>query len=119
VRFLADQDVWKATVHLLRSLGHDVITASEIGLATASDEEILRKATEEGRLFITRDRDFGSLVFLSRTPTKGVVFIRIEPHLEEQVHGELKTVLAVHEEDELRGCFCTVEAGRHRLRRLP
>ena len=68
---------------------------------------------------VTRDRGFGSLVFLSRMSTQGVVFLRIEPKSQEQVHGELKTLLAVHEEDELRECFCTVEAGRHRLRRLP
>ena len=35
--------MWKATVDLLRSLGHEVVTASEIGLSKASDEEILKK----------------------------------------------------------------------------
>ena len=34
MRFLADQDVWKATVDLLWAWGHDVITASELDLAS-------------------------------------------------------------------------------------
>ncbi|RLB12723.1 MAG: hypothetical protein DRG63_11295 [Deltaproteobacteria bacterium] len=119
MRFLADQDVWKSTVDLLQLWGHDVITAGETGLAKASDEEILNKAGSGNRIFITRDSDFGSLVFLSKIPAKGVIFLRIEPQTQQQVHAELKRLLGVHGEDELMESFCTVEAGRHRIRRLP
>jgi len=41
MRFLADQDVWKATVDMIKALDHDVVTASEIGMARASDRELL------------------------------------------------------------------------------
>ena len=119
MKFLADQDVWKLTVDLLRIWGHDVITASEIGLARASDREILNKAGSQNRIFITRDSDYGSLVFLSGIPTKGVIFLRIEPQTQGEVHAELKRLLGMHREDELKKCFWTVEAGRHRIRRLP
>ncbi|MBW2091116.1 MAG: DUF5615 family PIN-like protein [Deltaproteobacteria bacterium] len=62
------------TVDLLRIWGHDVVTAGGIGLARASDKEILNKAGDKNRIFITRDSDFGSLVFLSKIPSKGVIF---------------------------------------------
>jgi len=118
MRFLVDQDVWKRTVDLLRGWGHEVITASEIGLARASDEELLTEARNTNRLFLTRDSDYGSLVFLGGTLSAGVILLRIRPENQDEVHAELKNVLAVHGVDELRKSFCTVEAGRHRIRRL-
>jgi predicted nuclease of predicted toxin-antitoxin system len=119
MKFLADQDVWKTTVDLLRAWGHDVSTAIESGLSRASDEEMLTKAGSEGRLLITRDRDFGSLVFLGSIPARGVILLRIMPQTQDEVHIELQRLLAVHKEDELRKSFCTVEPGRHRTRKIP
>jgi len=66
MRFLADEDVYRATVERLRAWGHDVITAREIGMQLASDEEPLFKAQQTNRLLVTRDKDFGALVFLKR-----------------------------------------------------
>lgn len=57
MRFLLDQDVYASTAQLLRSLGHDVVTAGERGLWTASDSDLLRLTEEEQRIFVTRDRD--------------------------------------------------------------
>ena len=118
MRFLVDQDVWKRTVDLLRAWGHDVVTVSEIGLARASDEALLNEARNANRLFLTRDSDYGSLVFLGGTLSGGVILLRIRPENQDQVHAELKNVLAVHEVLELQKSFCTVEAGRHRIRRI-
>ena len=117
--FLADQDVWKATVDLLRAWGHYVITASEADLARASDEELLTKARNERRLLVTRDSDYGTLVYLGNRPSNGVILLRIEPQAQNEVHKELQRLLDVHTEDELKKAFCTVETGRHRIRRLP
>ena len=39
MNFLADQDVYAATVQFLRGLGHDVATAAERGMAQAADAE--------------------------------------------------------------------------------
>jgi hypothetical protein len=37
MRFLTDQDVYTITIHFLSGLGHDVVTAAQIGLAQAED----------------------------------------------------------------------------------
>ena len=50
MRFLTDQDVYALTSQLLRELGHDVITAAEIGLSRAADTELLARAHQEGRI---------------------------------------------------------------------
>jgi len=54
MEFLADQDVYAETVRFLSGLGHDVVTAEQLGLAQAEDTELLRVAHEQGRLFVTR-----------------------------------------------------------------
>jgi predicted nuclease of predicted toxin-antitoxin system len=62
--FLADQDVYAVTIRLLQALGHDVMTAAQIGLSQAEDVELLRVAQEQRRILLTRDRDDGGLIFL-------------------------------------------------------
>lgn len=56
MKFLIDQDVYAVTTKFLIDTGHDVIIVAQIGLAQASDEEILRVAQSENRLLVTRDR---------------------------------------------------------------
>lgn len=117
MKFLIDQDVYAKTVHLLRGLGHDVVTAGEIGCSQSPDSELLRIAHEQGRLFVTRDRDFGGLVFVKGLGT-GVLYLRILPSTLNLVHKELETVLRSYSEDELKKAFVVIEHGRHRFRRL-
>ena len=64
MRFLTDQDVSPITFRLLSSLGHDVVTAAQLGLSHAGDADLLRVAQEHGRILVTRDRNFGGLGFL-------------------------------------------------------
>jgi len=78
MRFLTDQDVYAITIRFLCSLGHDVVTAAQLGLAQADDLELLRVAQAQGRIFVTRDRDFGGLVFVLGSGA-GVIYLRILP----------------------------------------
>ena len=116
MKFLLDQDVYAITARLLAELGHDVTRAVEVGLSRASDEEILREAQRRGQLLVTRDRDFGNLVFV-RGLGCGVLYLRMLPSTQSSVHQELKRILARYSEDELRKAFVVVEPGGHRFRR--
>jgi predicted nuclease of predicted toxin-antitoxin system len=64
MKFLADQDVYAGSGRFLSGLGHDVVTASQLGLAKAEDTKLLEAAQTQGRILVTRDRDFGGIVFL-------------------------------------------------------
>ena len=66
MKFLLDQDIYALTVRFLRDLGRDVVTAAELGLSRADDTSLLARATLERRIFVTRDEDFGALVFVER-----------------------------------------------------
>lgn len=116
MRFLTDQDVFAKTVSLLRDGGHDVVTASESGLHQAADQTLLHTAQQESRILITRDRDYGELIFLTGH-SSGVIYLRMEIKLVDAVHRELERVLQLYSEVELLAMFCVVEPGRHRIRR--
>ncbi len=64
MRFLLDHDVYAATGRFLGELGHDVVAVAKLGLAQGSDAELLSTAHAQNRVFVTRDRDFGGLVFV-------------------------------------------------------
>lgn len=113
---LADHDVWAATLDALEDWGHDVVSADDVGLSTASDRALLEAAATRNRLLITRDRDFGRLVFLEGQ-SSGILLLRISPSTQQAVHDELNRVLEGHLFDELHEAFTVVEPGQHRIRR--
>ena len=78
---------------------------------------MLHTAEEQERILVTRDRDFASLVFVTRTGS-GVIYLRLYPATLDAAHSELERVLARYSEDRLRRAFVVVEAGRHRFRDL-
>lgn len=119
MRLLVDQDVYHATLIWLRNEGHEAVAVRELGLQRAADEDLLRKAGETGRLFLTRDKGFGALAFLHVVEGPGVILLRITPVQVEEVHRELRRLFHEHTEEELQGLFCVVEPHRHRIRRLP
>lgn len=117
MRFLLDQDVPIITARFLQGLGHDVLTAEDAGCARTPDVELLQVARKQDRLLVTRDRHFGSLVFL-RKAGSGVIYLRVLPSEAGDVHDELARLLADHSEHELRQAFVVVEPGKHRFRQL-
>ena len=117
MKLLLDQDVYALTERFLRELGYDVVTASELDLSRAKDFDLLQRAGEEKRIFVTRDRDYGNLVFVHHTGS-GVIYLRMLPAVMNEVHAELKKVLKAYSEEELAKSFIVVEKNRHRIRRI-
>lgn len=116
MKFLPDQDVYALTERFLRGLGYDIVTAAELGLSRAADVDLLKTAGEQKRIFVTRDRDYGNLVFVHGEGS-GVVYMRILPSTLDDVHAELKKVLETYSEPELAASFVVVEKNRHRIRK--
>jgi predicted nuclease of predicted toxin-antitoxin system len=113
VKFLFDQDVYALTEH-----GYDVVTASQLGLSRAQDIDLLKRSADDGPIFVTRDRDYGNLVFVHGAGS-GVIYLRMLPStIMEAVHIEMKKVLETCSETELTKAFVVVEENRHRIRRI-
>ncbi len=117
MKFLLDQDVYAITGRFLREQGHDVLTASAAGLSRADDLELLQTASAQGRILITRDRDYGNLIFV-RGARCGVIYLRVLPRDIDLVHSELQKVLEEHDEHDLARAFVVVEKNRYRIRKI-
>jgi predicted nuclease of predicted toxin-antitoxin system len=118
MKFLLDQDVYAPTARFLRGLGHDVILVAQLGLSEAEDEELLSVAQAQNRIFVTRDRDFGHLVFVNELGS-GVLYLRKLPSTQKATHIELEKVIDFYDEAELKKAFVVIEPGGHRIRKLP
>lgn len=117
MRLLLDQDIYERTERFLIDLQHDVVHVAELGMAQASDEENLKKALELNRVFVTRDRDYGNLVFVKGIRS-GVLYLRVLPSDIDSVHAELERVLGLYNDLELKSAFIVIEADKHRFRRI-
>jgi predicted nuclease of predicted toxin-antitoxin system len=116
VRLLLDQDVYAVTARFLKEQGHDVVVAAELGLATAPDTAVLDRARAERRVLVTRDNDYGHLVFVDGAGP-GVVRLVITPETVQSVHGVLRTALSDMDETSLLQVFVVIEADKYRVRK--
>jgi len=65
MRILADENIDALIVAWLRQAGHDVKGVTEFAPGR-DDEPLAELACAEARLLLTRDRDFGELVYRQR-----------------------------------------------------
>jgi len=64
---------------------------------------------------VTRDRDFGHLVFVKGLGA-GVLYLRVLPS-NKDVHTELERVLKAYTEHELRKAFVVITPAAHKFRK--
>lgn len=119
MRLWADECVSGALVRSLRQASHDVVWSAEFEPGEA-DEELLARSVAENRILVTRDQDFGDLVFRQGRPAVGIVRIRLDLGLEAQaITAQLRERIGVLGEAPLRGRFTVMEIDRTRQRHLP
>jgi predicted nuclease of predicted toxin-antitoxin system len=77
-RVLLDQGCPRSTAQLLRLPDWDVVHVGAVGLARASDREILDHARKDNRVCVTLDADFHAILAVTSATSPSVVRIRIE-----------------------------------------
>ena len=76
MNILADENIEKAMIDWLRQTGHDVVWAAELSPAE-SDPSVLETALQSSSILLTRDLDFGELVYREGRAAAGIVLVRI------------------------------------------
>jgi len=117
MRFLADESCDFAVVRALRDAGHDVAAVAELDAGT-EDGAVIERSVGEKRVLLTEDKDFGQLVFASRRPSAGVVFIRFPAPARGSLAAEVRAFVQANEAA-LPDSFSTLQPGRARISRLP
>ena len=83
----------------------------------ATDAEAPRRAREEGRLLLTEDRDFGELVFRSKSAVPGLVLLRVDAEYAFLKWTRLESAIGKFG-DSLFGRYVVIEEARFRSRPL-
>lgn len=83
----------------------------------APDEDVLQSAAAEDRVLLTKDKDFGVLVFRDAAHAPGVVLLRIDGLSAAEVATIATRLLTLP--DFGRGAFTTIDAEGERARPLP
>ena len=79
MRLLADENLNRREVNILRSRGHDLVWIEE-ETPGIDDQMVLSRATSEGRVLLTSDKGhFGRLIFRNKQKAPfGVILFRIQ-----------------------------------------
>ena len=91
LKLLADENIPKRLVRLLREKGIDVVRIADLGLRGISDQDVISLANRLGRAILTRDSDF-TQPWLLWNANYGVVYIAFNPAKEEM--AALSTLLS-------------------------
>jgi predicted nuclease of predicted toxin-antitoxin system len=119
MRFLIDNALSPRVADLLKAAGHDAVHVRAKGLHTAEDAAVLQAAIDEGRVLISADTDFGTLLTLGGLAKPSVVLFR---------HGSPRQPLAQANlllanvealtQDLDAGAIVVLREGKLRIRRL-
>jgi predicted nuclease of predicted toxin-antitoxin system len=119
VKVPLDQDVPRRAAALLGEAGVDAVHASEVGLSSARDAEIIDGCRARGTVAVTLDADIHALVALSGLTTPSTIRIRVQGLKGPEMARLISDVLETRRDALAAGALVTVQAGRLRVRRLP
>lgn len=120
MRFLVDANLSPRLAALLSAEGHDAIAVRDLGLAAASDDDILDHAAADDLIILSHDTDFGALLAYRRLTKPSFVLIRSSDPLTVDQQAELLIAnLDAVAGDLASGAIVTFARGHLRVRQLP
>jgi len=119
VKFFLDENIPNSSIEVLEELGYEVEHARTAGFKGSSDDEIARYAKEEEAILVTRDLDFGNVLWYPEGSHHGVLIIRL-PHdyTAKQITEKIKEFVEKIEVEKLVGHITILELGRYRMREI-
>ncbi len=114
MKFLADEGIDRSIVDGLRILEFDVLYVIE-DVRSLDDDILLEIALDENRVLITRDKDFGELVFRLNKAHAGVILIRLEGNTTQE-RADIVCKLVKQYQEQLPNAFSVIQKGIIRIR---
>ena len=119
MKFLVDMPLSPELARWLTTQGFDAIHAGQVGLAKASDTEIMARAKREQRTIVTADLDYPQLLAISGAVAPSVILFRGGNWNDRDVIVRMSEVLRSLPPDDIASSIVVVDRHRIRRRRLP
>ncbi|MEW6234766.1 MAG: DUF5615 family PIN-like protein [Candidatus Omnitrophota bacterium] len=112
-----DENMPQALAERLCAEGHNASTVSEENLSGASDDSVLKHATEESRLLMTFDVDFGDIRSYPVGSHAGVIVFRFNDQQWTALKEPVERLLRSGALESLPGSLAIIDEKRIRFRR--
>lgn len=119
MKFLADMGISPKAIDFLKKLGYNAVHLNELGLNTLPDQDIMKKARDEGYVLLTHDLGFGELIALTKENLPSVIIFRLRNMHPDSVNHYLQKIISEHRVSLKQGVVLSVTEGLIRVRKLP
>ncbi|MCB9231943.1 MAG: DUF5615 family PIN-like protein [Bacteroidia bacterium] len=116
MKFIADEGVDASIVFILREHEYDVTYVAEFE-AGATDSEVMNFSNQEKRILITRDKDFGELVFRLKKVHSGIILDRMA-RFDAKTKAKIILEVVIQYSQELLGSYTVIQPGNVRIRKI-
>ena len=114
---LADANVFVPMVEELRRMGHDVLDIKEQDLERLSDQEIFQLAQNQGRVLVTMDKDFSSILLYPPGEHYGIIVVKLyRLKVAEATKLFVDAITELRPED-ISGNVVIIDRGKTRIRK--
>lgn len=119
MKFLIDNALSPELAKFLQEANHDAVHVRERNLQRADDEVIFEAAAAEGRVLVSADTDFGTIVTLRGQQLPSVILFRHPSPRRPELQAQLLLAnLPSFIEDLAQGAIVVLRQDRIRVRRL-
>ena len=119
MKLLIDESLQHELARILTKAGHDAVHVTDLDLNGAPDDDVLAVAADTGRIVVTADTDFVTLLALSNAAGPSVILLRPTGTPRTPASADRPHVLELVAEHLIHGSVITVERSRLRIRQLP
>jgi predicted nuclease of predicted toxin-antitoxin system len=119
MKLVADVNVSRRVVELLREQGVDAVRVTEFMDARSTDEEILSEARARQAVLLSFDQDFSALLAVGGLAAPSLINLRVAEVGAVALAHLVLAVLRATEEDLRAGAVVTIDNSGVRVHRLP